>query len=368
MHVRDAVKTLKPYRPGQTAYDLERYGLSSCVKLGSNENPFGPAPAVREVLERSLDDLRLYPEAGAPRLRHALADHYRRPVEQVIAGAGIDDLLDLVVRSMLDPGDNLVLAHPGFIRYEVAARLAGGEAKQVTGRPESPYEHDVEGMLEAVDDRTRMVVLVNPNNPTGSVFGRDTLEAYLKRIPARVLTVLDEAYFEFVDDPDYPDGLEYVDGDKPVLVFRTFSKIHSLAGIRVGFGVGPSDLIGFLDRARLPFNVSVLAQVAAITALEQEDHVTRSRELARSETRFLTGALSERGFKVEPTCTNFVFTEAPVPGGALAEALMSRGFVVRPLTPFGLTDRFFRVTPGTREQNEAFLVALDESLAGVVEQ
>ncbi len=363
MRVRDAVKTLKPYRPGQTAYDLEQYGLTSCVKLGSNENPMGPAPAVREVLERSIDDLRLYPEAGAPRLRHALADHYRRPVDQVIAGAGIDELLDLTVRCLLEPGDNLVLAHPGFIRYEVAAGLAGGTTIRVPGKPGSPYEHDVGAMLDAVDDRTRMVVLVNPNNPTGSMFDRDTLEAYLEKIPSRVLTVLDEAYFEFVDAPGYPDGMEYVGGEKPLLVFRTFSKIHSLAGIRVGFGVGPEDLIGFLDRARLPFNVNVLAQLAAITALGEEGHVLKSRELARSETRFLTGALRERGFKVEPTQTNFVFIEAPVPGGPLAEALMRRGFVLRPMTAFGMNDRFFRLSHGTREQNVAFLTALDEALA-----
>jgi histidinol-phosphate aminotransferase len=219
-------------------------------------------------------------------------------------------------------------------------------------------------MLEAVDDRTRMVVLVNPNNPTGSMFGRATLEAYLERVPSRVLTVLDEAYFEFVDDPEYPDGMEYVDGEKPILVFRTFSKIHSLAGIRVGFGVGPEALIGFLDRARLPFNVSVLAQLAATTALTQADHVIRSRKLARSETRFLDEALTERGFKVEPTRTNFIFAEAPVSGEPLAEALMRLGFVIRPLTAFGLSDRFFRVSHGTRAQNEAFLTALDEALAG----
>jgi len=359
MQLRDAVRNLEPYRPGQTREDLRRFGVTDCVKLGSNENPLGPAPAVLEAMARALDEARLYPEPGAPRLCRALADHYRRPVEEVLTGAGIDDLLDLTVRCALDPGDNLILAQPGFIRYAVAARSAGGEARLIPGSETAPYSHDLDSMLAAIDDRTRVVVLVNPNNPTGSMFPRDALERYLERVPTRVLTILDEAYFEFVDDPAYPNGLDYIAGEKPVLVFRTFSKIHSLAGLRVGFGVGPSELVENLNRARLPFNVNTVAQEAAIAALDTQDHVVRSRELARSETRFLAEQLSARGWVVEPTWTNFVFAQAPTAGGALAEGLMRNGFILRPLTPFGLSDRFFRVSHSTREVNEKFLAVLD---------
>jgi histidinol-phosphate aminotransferase len=359
MHVRDAVKTLKPYRPGMTLHDLKRFHLTTCVKLGSNENPLGPAPAVREAILRSLDSVRLYPEPGAPRLRQALARHYRRRVEETIAGAGIDDLLDLTVRCLLDPGDNLVLAHPGFVRYAVAASLAGGEARLVPGPEGSPYVHDLDAMLAAVNERTRIVVLVNPNNPTGSMFTRSELAAFLERVPPRVLTVLDEAYFEFVDDPGYPDGLDFLGGEKPLLVFRTFSKIHSLAGIRVGFGFGPPELVELLDRARLPFNVSIPAQEAAVAALDQDDHVRKSAALARSETRFLAAALAGRGWATEPTWTNFVFAVSPFPGEPLVEGLLQRGFILRPLTGFGLGDRFFRISHGTRPQNEAFVAALD---------
>lgn len=361
MHVRDAVRTLEPYRPGQTLEDLRRFGLTSCIKMGSNENPLGPSPAVRRVLEAGLDGVRLYPEAGAPRLRRALAAHYGRRVEEVIAGAGIDELLDLVTRCLLEPGDNIVLAEPGFVRYAVAASLCGGETRKIPGPADAPYTHDVDAMLDAVDERTRMVVLVNPNNPTGSLFTRDVLERYLERVPERVLTILDEAYAEFVENPDYPDGFHYL-GRKPLLVFRTFSKIHSLAGLRVGFGVGPPELIAYLDRARLPFDVSVLAQEAALAALEDAEHVARSRALARSETTFLAEQLAARGWRTWPTATNFVFTEAPVAGGPLAEGLMKRGFILRPLVSFGLSDRHFRVSHGTRPQNEAFLAALDEAV------
>jgi len=359
VHVREAVKTLRPYRPGQTQEDLRRFGVESCVKLGSNENPLGPAPAVLEAIRRSAESVRLYPEPGVPRLRRALADHYRRPVEEILTGAGIDDLLDLTVRCLLDPGDNLVLAFPGFVRYEVAACLAGGTPKRIPGSPASPYAHDLDAMLAAVDSRTRMIVLVNPNNPTGSMFPRHDFERFLDRVPSGILTVLDEAYFEFVDDPEYADGLTYLGGEKPLLVFRTFSKIHSLAGLRVGFGVGPADLIAFLDRARLPFNVSVPAQEAAIAALASPDHVRRSRVLAHEETDFLSVALRERGWQVEPTWTNFVFARCPVPGSPLAEGLMRRGFILRPLTAFGLDDQWFRISHGTREQNQALLAALD---------
>jgi histidinol-phosphate aminotransferase len=359
MLVRKAIRDLKPYRPGQTREDLRRYGLTEGIKLGSNENPLGPAPAVIEAMSRALEEVRLYPEPGAPRLCRALAEHYGRPAEEVLTGAGIDDLLDLTVRCALNPGDNLVLAHPGFVRYAVAAQCAGGEVRLVPGNSGSPYAHDLEAMLAAIDERTRIVTLVNPNNPTGSVFDRDRLESFLEQVPPDVLTILDEAYFEFVDDPDFPDGLEYVRGEKPLLVFRTFSKIHSLAGLRVGFGFGPPPLVEYLNRARLPFSVNTVAQEAAIAALAAGDHVARSRDLARSETRFLAQGLQKRGWRVEPTWTNFVFAEAPTAGGPLAEGLMRHGFILRPLTPFGLSDRFFRISHSTREVNERFLEVLD---------
>ena len=362
MHVRDAVKTLEPYRPGKTLEDVRRLGLDSVIKLGSNENPYGPAPEVMEAIRRAEPNIRLYPESDAPRLRRALAEFIGHPAEHIIAGAGIDELLDLTLRSILEPGDNIVIAFPGFIRYEVAAKLSGGEVRRVHGRPEAPYAHDLAGMLKAIDARTRAVVLVNPNNPTGSYFPKPEFERFLHEVPKDVLTILDEAYFEFVEDPDQANGFNYVTGEKPLIVFRTFSKIHSLAGLRVGYGVGSTEIIGFLNRARLPFSVGVLAQDAAIAALGATDHVVRSRALAHSETRFLGEALEQRGWRVYPTQTNFVFCEAPQSGGPIAEGLMRRGFILRPLTNFGMGDRWFRVSHGTREQNEAFLVALDAVL------
>jgi histidinol-phosphate aminotransferase len=210
-----------------------------------------------------------------------------------------------------------------------------------------------------------MVVLCNPNNPTGSIFDRDALTSFLDRVPERVLTVLDEAYFEFVDDAAYPDGMTFLDRGRPLLVFRTFSKCHSLASVRVGYGVGPAELIGFLDRARLPFNVNGVAQAAALAALDDDEHVARSRTLARSEVAFLAAGLAARGWTTHPSWTNFVFAEAPIEGGPLADGLLRRGFILRPLTGFGLPDRFFRVSHGTRAENEAFLEALDAVTAEI---
>jgi len=359
MHVRDAVKTLEPYRPGKTLEDVRLLGLDSVVKLGSNENPYGPAPEVMEVIRRSEENIRLYPESGAPRLRRALAEFTGHPAEHIITGAGIDELLDLTLRCILEPGDNIVIAFPGFIRYEVAAKLSGGDVRRVPGPPNAPYSHDLTGMLKAIDGRTRAVVVVNPNNPTGSYFPKPEFERFLAQVPQEVLTILDEAYFEFVLDADQANGFDYVNGRKPLLVFRTFSKIHSLAGLRVGYGVGSPEVIAFLDRARLPFSVGVLAQDAAIAALAAPDHVERSRALAHSETQFLGEALRQRGWHTYSTQTNFVFAESPQAGGPIAEGLMRRGFILRPLTNFGMGDRFFRVSHGTREQNETFLAALD---------
>jgi histidinol-phosphate aminotransferase len=360
MHIRAPLKSLSPYRPGMSLHDLRRFGVSSCVKLASNENPLPPSQKVLKAMEEAVAGVRLYPEGGAPRLRTALAEHYGRPVEEVITGAGIDDLLDLTLRSMLEPGDNLVMAHPGFVRYAIAAMGIGAEVRRLPGPADDPYAHDLDGMVDAVDERTRMVVLVNPNNPTGTRFTRDDLERYLARAPRDVLTILDEAYFEFVDEPDHPNGLDYLDGDVPLLVFRTFSKIHSLAGVRVGFGFGPPELINHLDRVRPPFNVTSVAQAAALAALGDEEHLRASRDLARSETAFLTEELSRRGWIMGKTWTNFVFGRAPLRGDPLTEGLMRRGFIVRPLTGWGLEDCFFRLSHGTREQNLAFLAALDE--------
>jgi histidinol-phosphate aminotransferase len=359
LHIRHAIQELTPYRPGAPLRELRRLGIRGGVKLGSNENPLGPAPEVLAAMTAALSEARLYPDPGAPELRAALARRHGRSLAETIAGAGVDDLLDLTVRCILDPDDDLVLAHPGFIRYAVAARSAGGRVTSVPGSPRAPYRHDPEAMLDAMGSRTRIVVLVNPNNPTGSAMTRAELEYFLDRVPDRVLTILDEAYIEFVDDPEHPDGLTYLDRGKPLLVFRTFSKIHSLAGIRIGYGFGPPGLIEHLDRARLPFNVSVIAQAAALAALQAGEHVQRSRALARTETAFLAAELTARGWAVEPTAANFVFARAPVPGDALARGLLEQGFILRPLTSFGLEDRCFRVSHGTREQNLAFLRALD---------
>src|SRR5262245_17715911 len=282
MHVRDAVKTLEPYRPGKTLEDVRRLGLDSVVKLGSNENPYGPAPEVMAVIRQSEGNIRLYPEAGAPRLRRALADVSGHPPQHINTGAGIDELLDLTLRCILEPGDNIVIAFPGFIRYEVAAKLSGGNVRRVPGPPAAPYAHDLPAMLNAIDDRTRAVVLVNPNNPTGSFFQRSEFERFLAQVPESVLTILDETYYELVVDPDQANGFDYVNGAKPLLVFRTFSKIHSLAGLRVGYGVGSPEIIAFLDRARLPFSVGVLAQDAAIAALSTSEHVAKSRALSHA--------------------------------------------------------------------------------------
>ena len=362
MHIRKSIRQLKPYKPGRPLRDLEALGIQEGVKLGSNENPYPPSPKVIEAIQNAAQQVRLYPEPGAPDLREALAAHHGRRPNEVIAGAGIDDLLDLTVRVMLDPGDNLVLAEPGFVRYSVAAGSAAGEVKKIPGTDDAPYAHNLDAMLRAIDERTRIVVLVNPNNPTGSRFTNPELEDFLARVPENVLTILDEAYFEFVDDPDYPNGMNYLDGGKPLLVFRTFSKCHSLAGLRVGYGVGPVECLEHLDRARLPFNINSLAQAAALAAISDTDHIERTRTLAGQEVKFLTEGLRRLGFRVEPSWTNFVFAEAPVEGGPLAEELMRKGFILRPLTGFGLPDRFFRISHGTREQDQGFLEAMEQVL------
>ena len=358
---RPAISDLVPYEPGKPVEEVQReLGLARVVKLASNEGQFGPFPAALEAIARLAPELNRYPDGGAYRLRAALAERHGVAFENVAFAAGADAIVMYLSLALLDAGDEIVCGWPSFPSYVLDAIKMGAEPVRV---PLNEHRYDVGRILEAVTGRTKIVYLCNPNNPTGTMVGREEIGRYFERVPANVLTVLDEAYFEYVDAPDYPDGIEeYVKAGARVLVLRTFSKIYGLAGLRIGYGIGPPDVVEALGKVRNAFDVNQMAQEAALASIGEDEEILR-RRIATSEGRaYLERACGELGLTVAtPPVANFVYIEVGDDATPVFERLLREGVIVRPLGPFGAAGAI-RVTVGTKEENEFFAAALERVL------
>jgi histidinol-phosphate aminotransferase len=360
--VRRALDEVSPYEPGKPVEEVQReLGLDRVVKLASNEGPFGPFPAALEALERSARELNRYPDGGAYLLRAALAERYDVRFEELAIGAGADGLIDCLSQATLDPGDEIVCGWPSFLSYVITALKLGAVPRRI---PLREHRYDVDAILEAVGPRTKLVYLCNPNNPTGTMNTRAELDSYFDRVPEHVLTVLDQAYFEYIDHPDYPDGIEhYAKTGRRVIVLRTFSKIYGLAGLRVGYGIGPTSIVAAIGKVRRAFDVNQQAQVAALASLDAPGELERRRRVnAEGRTR-LEQILREHGLEpARPAVGNFLFAEVGDDARPLFEQLLREGVIVRPAGPFGAPGAV-RVTVGTPEENEFFAEALGKVLA-----
>ena len=351
--VRPALAGLVPYEPGKPVEEVQReLGLARVVKLASNEGPYGPFPAALEALERSARELNRYPDGGAYRLRTALAERHGVQFEEVAIGSGADGVIDGISQATLDPADQVVLGWPSFPSYAIYARKLGAETVLV---PLKEHRYDLDALLEAVTERTKLVYVCYPNNPTGTMNTRAELDAFFERVPPHVVTVLDQAYFEYIDDADYVDGIEeYVKAGQRVIILRTFSKIYGLAGARVGYGVGPAELVTELGKTRRAFDVATPAQEAALASLDDVGELDRRRARNREGLRELERILRDAGFEVVgPAVGNFVYAEVGEDAQAWFEALLRQGVIVRPLAGFGATSAV-RITVGTPDEH-AFL-------------
>lgn len=360
--VRRALDGVSAYEPGKPVEEVQReLGLDRVVKLASNEGPFGPFPAAVEAIERSVRELNRYPDGGAYQLRAALAERHGVRLEEVSVAAGADGIIDLVSQATLDPGDEIVCGWPSFASYVICALKLGAVPRKV---PLRDHRYDLEAMLDAIVPKTKLVYVCNPNNPVGPMSTREELDAYFERVPDHVLTVLDEAYFEYVDHPDYPDGIEeHAKAGRNVLVLRTFSKIYGLAGLRVGYGVAPASLVTALAKVRRAFDVSIPAQAAALASLDQPEEIERRRRLNAEGLAQLERIMREHGLDpVTPSFTNFLFAEVGDDSRPLFEQLLREGVIVRPTGPFGAPGGI-RVTVGTPEENDFFADALGKVLA-----
>ena len=358
---KPAVRDLVPYEPGKPVEEVQReLGLDRVIKLASNEGPHGPFPEALEALRREIADLNRYPDGGSYKLRMALAERHGVRFEEVAAGAGSDGIVDYLSQIALDPRDEIVCGWPSFPSYAIDAKKLGAVARTV---PLRDHRYDLDAMLEAIGPRTKLVYVCHPNNPTGTMNSRAELDAFLDRVPEHVLTVLDQAYFEYIDDPDYVDGLEYLKAGRRVVVLRTFSKIYGLAGLRVGYALGPEELVTSIAKVRRAFDVSSLAQAAALASLDAPEELSRRRDENKKGIARLDRIMREHGLEPAPSVANFLFAEVGEDSRPLFEQLLREGVIVRPTGGFGAPGAI-RVTVGTSEENELFGDALGRVLSG----
>jgi histidinol-phosphate aminotransferase len=355
--LRPALAGLVPYEPGKPVEEVQReLGLERVVKLASNEGPLGPFPAALEALERVSRELNRYPDGGAYRLRSALAERHGVSFEEVAVGSGADALIDGISQATLDSGDAIVCGWPSFPSYVIYGLKLGAEAIRV---PLRDNRYDLDALLEAVTPRTKLVYICHPNNPTGTMNTRAELDAYFEAVPDHVVTVLDQAYFEYIDDPDYPDAIdEYFQAGRRVIVLRTFSKIYGLAGLRVGYGVTSAELVTALSKTRRAFDVTTPAQEAALASLDAPDELERRRRVNTEGRTQLEQILQEAGYSVVgPAVGNFLYVKLGEDAQPLFDELLRQGVIVRPLSGFG-APQAIRVTVGTPEEHEFLASAL----------
>src|SRR5216684_779472 len=344
--------------PGRTPAALEL--RSRLIKLDSNENPFGPSPRAIDAMRDALGAANLYPDDDCSQLRRKLATHHGLPPEQVLVTAGSTALLSLLCQTLLGPGLNAVTSERSFIVYSMAVEAAGAHLIETPMREDS---FDLEAILKAIDSKTRIVFLANPNNPTGTMLEAGAVEGFLAKVPGDAVVVLDEAYYEFalhfaaLRRIKYSNSLEYVRQGASVVVLRTFSKAHGLAGLRVGYGLGPAELLGYCARMRNTFSVSSVAQAAALAALDDQSHVERVVANNAVQAKLLIEGLSELGYRVTPTAANFVYCDVRGDASVIAQRLAEEGVSVRPLGAWG-APKCIRVSIGTPEQNLFFLQAV----------
>ncbi len=359
------VRHLNPYEPGKPLEELEReLGIRHTLKLASNENPLGPSARAVKVMEDQLGSVSVYPDGNGFALKNALAKSLHVTSDRITLGNGSNEILELIARTFLAPGTEAVYSEHAFAVYPIVTQAVGATARvaQANG-PEHPmpYGHDLEMMLDLVTDDTRVVFIANPNNPTGTWLDYESLQGFIRAVPETTLVVVDEAYFEYVQEPTYPNAIKWLERYPHLIVIRTFSKIYGLAGLRIGYAVSHPEVADLLNRVRQPFNANSLAQSAARAALEDNIHVKTSIGVNSAGLTYLLSGFKERGLVCIPSVTNFVCVDIGRPALPVYQGLLLQGVIVRPVANYGLPNHL-RITIGTQTQNHRVLQALDNVL------
>lgn len=354
---REAINNIKPYSPGKAIDEVKKeLGLEKVYKMASNENPLGPSPLALEAIRNNMEDIHIYPDGSSLLLKEALAIKNELSVDQIIVGNGSDEIIKLLGESFLEEGDTIIMGDPSFSEYDYIGNLMGAKVKKV---PLIDFAFDLELVLENLDDSVKIIALCNPNNPTGTVIGKEELIDFIDRVPENIIIVLDEAYKEYAGQ-DFYSGLNFIkDGKNNVLVLNTFSKIYGLAALRVGYGMGSESLISWILRAKEPFNVNVLAQVGAKAALSDTEHVKNSIDLNQEGKEYLYREFTKRGFISSPSGANFIWVDIKKDSRIVFEELLKKGIVIRPGHVFG-AQTHIRVTIDKPEVNRYFIEMLDD--------
>ena len=346
---------LKPYVPGKPVSELEReLGIRDSIKLASNENPLGSSPRVKEAILAEWPEISRYPDGGGFALRSALARKHGLDPDCITLGNGSNDVLDMIARVFLAPGYESLFSQHAFAVYPISSQAVGATLKVTPARE---FGYDLEAMVDMVSEKTRVIWIANPNNPTGTWVDGDALERFIAAVPGNVIVVVDEAYTEYVEEPDYPDASRWLGKFSNLVVTRTFSKVYGLASLRIGYGLSHPAISDLLNRVRQPFNANSLAMAAALAALQDSTFVQRSVQVNRDGMRQLIAGFEQLGLKYIPSVGNFVAVDLGRPAAVIDQALLRAGCITRPIAGYGLPNHL-RITVGTADENARFLAAL----------
>jgi len=360
IRARGFLEKIQPYQPGKPIEEVARQLnlKGEIIKLASNENPLGASPLALQAIGNAAKEAYLYPDDSCFYFREKLASKLRVDSEDIFVGNGSVEILPLAALAYLDPELSAVCSESAFIWFKIAVRIAAGELIEV---PMKNYTHDLKAMLKAIKKNTRLVYIANPNNPTGTIVGREEVEEFFHKVPDNVLVIMDEAYYEYIDDPRYPDSFKYLREGKNILVLRTFSKIYGLAGVRLGYGIARREIIASLSKLRVSFNVNRLSQIAGMAALDDDRHIARGKDVNDAGKEFLYEAYQKMGVFYLPTYANFIFVDFARDSQIVFEALQQKGIITRPIKEYGFPHAL-RITIGTDEQNHKLISALKSVL------
>lgn len=353
------IQSLTPYQPGKPIEELEReLGIASAIKLASNENPLGPSPVAIAAAQQALHNVHIYPDGGCFALKNALAEFWNVEPTQLTIGNGSENILEIIGKAYLGKDDEAVMSQYAFLTIPIVVKSC---AAQMITVPAKDFGHDIDQILAAVTTKTRIVFIVNPNNPTGTYSNKQQVQKLLDGLAPSVLVVMDEAYFEFMDKDDYPDTVKLLKQYPNLIISRTFSKAYGLAGLRVGYAISSAAIADMLNRARLPFNINSIAAIAATAALSDQNHVSKTLELNKKGMAQFEQGLNELGLSFIPSCGNFITVNVERAGKEVYQQLLHLGVIVRPLDAYGLSN-YLRLSIGTLEQNARLLQAMAQVL------
>lgn len=354
---RPVLDVMKPYSPGKPLFEVQKeLGLEKVIMLASNENPLGVSPKAIEAINQYVSQLNRYPDASTTNLRKAIGEHHSIDDDHIIVGNGADEIITLISETFLDAGDEVIVPSPSFSEYTFATHLMG--AKVVKVPLTTTFEYDLNAITQAVTNKTKVIYLCSPNNPTGTYIDRRALEQFFMQLPDNLIVVYDSAYSHYVTEENYSEGIEYIKKGYPIIVLQTFSKVYGLAGIRVGYGMSSPDIINSIHKVREPFNVNALAQVAAIAALRDKAHVTKSQKKNEEGRQFLYNAFDKLGISYVDSMSNFILVDMGEEASAIYEQLFQKGIIVRNGSVFGLPHHM-RITVGNHTENKVLIEVLE---------